>query len=60
MKIKNINELIEIVKENNELIINLTELNSNDYIKAIYFITGLTHLNGTMIKLKYRTFKIKY
>lgn len=60
MKIKNYNELIDRVKENNELIIDLTDLSNHDYMKAICFISGLTYLHGKMIKLQCKTFKIRY
>lgn len=60
MKIKKYNDLIKMIKENNELIIDLTDLNNHDYMKAIYFMSGLTYLHGEMIKLQCKTFKIKY
>ena len=44
MKIKSYKELIKHIKENNELIIDLTDLNDRDYIKTICFISGLTYL----------------
>ena len=60
MKIKSYKELIKHIKENNELIIDLTDLNNRDYIKTICFISGLTYLNGKIVKLQNKTFKIKY
>ena len=60
MKIENYNQLIELIKTNHELIIDLNNLNNHDYIRTIYFISGLTYLNGKMTKIQSKVFKIKY
>ena len=60
MKIENYNQLIELIKINHELIIDLNNLNNHDYIRTIYFISGLTYLNSKMTKIKSKVFEIKY
>lgn len=54
--------LKEIIEHSNgeEFVIDLNDLNNEDYIKTLYFLSGLTYKNGSLIKLQSKVFKVVY
>lgn len=54
--------LKEIIEHSNgeEFVIDLYDLNNEDYIKTLYFLSGLTYKNGNLIKLQSKVFKVVY
>lgn len=54
------NELEEIIKTSNEIIFDLNNLSNHDYIKTISFLSGLTYMNGSLIKLQNKVYKVIY
>lgn len=55
----NLKEIIEH-SDGKEFVINLNDLNNKDYIKTLYFLSGLTYKNGSLIKLQSKVFKVVY
>lgn len=49
----------DLKKVKNNVIIDLSKLNSNLYIRALDFLAGLTFRNGRIIKLEKQKFLIK-
>ena len=58
MKIlKNLKEIIEH-SDGEEFVLDLNDLSNEDYIKALYFFSGLTYKNGSLTKLKNKVYRI--
>lgn len=58
MKIlKKLKEIIEH-SDGEEFILDLNDLSNEDYIKALYFLSGLTYKNGSLTKLKNKVYRI--
>lgn len=56
--LNNFSELQKLIKDTNELILDLANLSNQDFIKTISFLIGLTYKNGNLIKLQSKVFKV--
>lgn len=58
--VNSFSSLDEILKDSNELTLDLSNLSNQDFIKTISFLSGLTYKYGSLIKIQSKVYKVSF